>query len=122
VSQEVFKEIVTEDVRAVVAEADELHHELERRVKRGEVRGVELIRVGLRLGDLVFLAADDGGGLHALKVRLEMRLDHAAHRKVRAHDDVQTAGPDEVLRRNQARIATAERERRRRVEIGVRPG
>src|SRR5436189_6313737 len=56
VSQEVFKEIVTEDVRAVVAETDELHHELERRVKRGEVRGVELIRVGLRIENLIFLA------------------------------------------------------------------
>src|SRR5207247_343020 len=122
VSQEVFKEIVTEDVRAAVAEADELHHELERRVKRGKVGGVELIRVGLRLRDLVLLAADDGGGLHALKVRLEMRLDHAAHRKVRAYDDVQTAGPDTVLRRNQALIAAAERERRSRIDIVVLPG
>src|SRR5439155_15198334 len=46
VRQEVFVEVVTEQVCAVLANADELNNELERSMEWRRIRGVELVGLG----------------------------------------------------------------------------
>ena len=71
VGEEVHIEIISDEVRSILARTDELKHLLERLVKRREVSRVEFQGLGFRVGDLIFLSAHRCGP-HALEIDLDV--------------------------------------------------